>query len=76
VGAPSLVNGQCEVLRFQVTRCGGGYFYTDQESFDNAVLRLVNNPQHRDEMGERGRRFVQQHYTWPRALKAFMEVVS
>ena len=76
VGTPSIVNGQCEVLRFQVTRCGGGYFYTDQESFDNAVLRLVNNPQHRDEMGERGRRFVQQHYTWSRALKAFMEVVS
>jgi hypothetical protein len=35
VGTPSIVNGQCEVLRF-----------------------------------------VQQHYTWPRALKAFMEVVS
>ncbi len=76
VGTPSIVNGQCEVLRFQVTRCGGGYFYTDQSSFDSAVSTLVNNPDKRNEMGERGRHFVQQQYTWPRALKAFMQIVQ
>lgn len=76
VGTPSIVNGQCEVLRFQVARCDGGYFYTDQDSFDRAMSALVNNPQKRNEMGERGRQFVQQQYTWARALKGFMQIVS
>ena len=76
VGTPSIVNGQCEVLRFQVARCDGGYVYTDQDSFDTAVLALANNPQQRNEMGERGRRFVQRQYAWPRALKRFMQVVG
>lgn len=75
VGTPSIVNGDCEVLRFQVSRCHGGYFYTDQSSFNEAIVKLMQSPAERDEMGARGRRFVRRHYTWSRALKAFTQVV-
>src|SRR5439155_12384458 len=72
-GVPVLVNGQCAVLRGQCQRSGGGLEYTDYEGFKSALSRFVQNPSLARELGERGRRFVHEHYAWPVVEREYLK---
>lgn len=64
-GTPTLVNAQSEVLREQSVRSGGGLFYRDYDEFAACLdVLLVDHPLG-CQLGQQGRRFVKQQYSWP-----------
>jgi glycosyltransferase involved in cell wall biosynthesis len=73
LGVPVLVNGTCAVLSGQCRRSGGGLEYSNYDEFSRALTRLTQNPCLGRELGERGRRFVQENYAWSRVERKYLE---
>ncbi|WP_026499062.1 glycosyltransferase family 4 protein [Butyrivibrio sp. WCD2001] len=64
LGKPVLVNGECEVLKGHCDKCGGGFYYTNYYGFESKSLQLLRNPELRDEMGEKGKEYVNTRFRW------------
>ena len=62
---PTLVNAQAEVLREQSVRSGGGLFYHDYDEFAACLDLLLADHALRRRLGQQGRHFVEQQYSWP-----------
>jgi glycosyltransferase involved in cell wall biosynthesis len=71
MGRPVLVNGDCEVLRGQVLRAGGGLYYRRYEEFAAALDLLLDRPDLADTLGAQGREYFQQNYDWPRIMEKY-----
>lgn len=71
-GTPTLVNARSEVLREQSVRSGGGLFYRDYDEFAACLDLMLADDALRRRLGHQGRRFVEQHYSWP-AVEARLE---
>jgi len=64
MGRPTLANGNCRVLMGQSIRSNAGLFYTNYEEFKRSLLYFQSNPDAARMMGENGRRFYRENYTW------------
>ncbi len=61
---PVLLNGSCDVLKYQCRQSNGGLYYHTYEEFALAVLKLMQDPALRDRLGRQGRDFVAGRYDW------------
>jgi glycosyltransferase involved in cell wall biosynthesis len=61
---PVLVNGDCEVLRGQVIRAGGGLYYRRYEEFAAALDVLLTERALADTLGRQGEAYFQANYAW------------
>src|SRR5262249_60229215 len=61
---PVLVNGDCEVLRGQVIRAGGGLYYRRYEEFAGALDLLLAEPGLADTLGRQGHAYFEANYAW------------
>ena len=73
---PVLVHGECEVLVGQVRRSGGGIPYSGFAEFEAAVELLMNNPDLTDQMGRRGREYVERRYDWATVIDGFERTIE
>ena len=64
LGIPVLVNGLCEVLKGHCEKCRGGFYYTNYYGFESKMLQLLRNPELREEMGKKGRKYVDKRFRW------------
>jgi glycosyltransferase involved in cell wall biosynthesis len=64
MGRPVLVNGDCDVLRGQVLRSGGGLYYQEYEEFAAALDLLLSKPALAETLGRQGRAYFESHYSW------------
>jgi glycosyltransferase involved in cell wall biosynthesis len=48
----------------------------DADQFRRETSRLLDSPEERRRIGENGRNFVRQRFSWPPILEAFEEVVA
>jgi len=71
MGRPVLVNGDCEVLRGQVLRAGGGLYYRSYEEFAAALDLLLDRTDLADTLGAQGREYFQDNYSWPRIMEKY-----
>jgi len=71
MGRPVLVNGDCEVLRGQVLRSGGGLYYRRYEEFAAALDLLLDRADLADALGAQGREYFQENYDWPRIMEKY-----
>lgn len=75
---PVIVNGNCEVLKVQCQRSQGGLYYTTYEEFAAMLTYLQENPDKKYQLGQNGRRFVDENYSWDTILakyRAMLELV-
>lgn len=70
-GKPALVQGRCDVLDGQVRRSGGGIPYRGFPEFEAAVELVEGDEALRRRLGESGRRYVDENYTWERVLSDY-----
>jgi glycosyltransferase involved in cell wall biosynthesis len=70
---PALVQGASTVLRGQVMRSAGGIPYEGYAEFEQAALMLLENPALADELGQNGRKYVEDTYEWGHVLQGFEE---
>lgn len=75
-GRPVLVHADCAVTSAHVQASGGGYTFADYPSFETALLRLLADAAHADDLGARGRAFVQRCYAWDTLAPAFLRQIS
>jgi|GEM_PF-277294 len=68
---PVLVRAQAQVVVEQCRRSGGGLWYANGDEF-SAALDLMDAPA-RAALGAQGQRFVNERYTWPRAIEIFAD---
>jgi len=68
---PAIVQGRCEVLAGHAGRSGAAIPYTGFAEFAAAVELLHGNPALADEMGLRGRAYVEREYEWDVALDRY-----
>ncbi len=75
-GTPCLVHESCDVTRDHVTASGGGLYFKSAADFVATLDYLLNDQALRDRMGEAGRRYVLDNYTWPEIVRRFQAVFS
>jgi len=73
---PVLVNGDCEVLRGQVLRAGGGLYYRRYEEFATALDLLLAEPALADRLGRQGHGYFQANYAWERVMEKYDRLLS
>jgi len=73
---PVLVNGQCEVLKGQCIRSNGGLWYENYEEFNECLNLLLVDDNLRDQLGNKGRRFVDMHYSWETIEKKYLDLID
>ncbi|MFQ5743712.1 MAG: glycosyltransferase family 4 protein [Acidobacteriota bacterium] len=62
---PVLVNGQCEVLRGQVSRSSGGLYYKDGDEFREALRLMLVDKRLCSSLGTGGQTYYANNYAWP-----------
>jgi len=75
-GTPVLANGACKVLAGQCERSGAGLCYTDQSSFIQTLFGLLNDTHKRETLGESGKAFVAQRYSWSAVEQVYLECAA
>lgn len=68
---PVLVQGHCEVLVGQTMRSGGGIPYWGFPEFEASLELLLERPELQRELGERGRRYVEERYEWEAVMDRY-----
>jgi glycosyltransferase involved in cell wall biosynthesis len=71
---PALVNGRAEALVGQCRRAGAGLWYASGDEF--AVGLELLDADLRRRLGENGRRYVADRYTWPRIQAVYRDVLA
>ncbi|MBN1354941.1 glycosyltransferase family 4 protein [bacterium] len=61
---PVICNGDCEVLRGQCLRSGGGLYYRNSDEFREAVDLMLHRADLREKMGDSGHRYFAANYRW------------
>ena len=64
-GTPGLVHAKSAVLRWQCEQANGGLWFRHYPDFEEALLRLLDDPPLRRALGQNGRAYVLRTYAWP-----------
>jgi glycosyltransferase involved in cell wall biosynthesis len=75
-GRPVLVNAGSEVLRDHIENSKGGFSYSDFTGFKTGLNNLLSNPGKANEMGENGRRYAKENYSWQAVLQKFDTAIA
>lgn len=73
-GRPVLVPEACDVTREHVRRSKGGLWFSSAEEFSAAVDWLAGHPDLATQMGQNGRSYVLQNYTWTAVAERFERI--
>lgn len=68
---PVLVNGNCEVLVNHCKESGAGFYYKTYAEMEKYLNFALNNQSKLQEMGEKGRIYVQKNYQWDTIIKKY-----
>jgi len=61
---PVMVSGKCEVTKKQVQRSGGGFSFIDYNSFQEGLIKILDNREETKKMGLSGRKYTEENYSW------------
>lgn len=73
---PTLVNGHCEVLKFQSRRSNGGLYYYTYDEFATGLKMLLDDADLRSRLGRQGRAFVASTYNWDIVMAKYRAILE
>ena len=73
-GRPAIVTAQADVLVGQCCRANAGLWYRDWDDFA-AILRTID-PAVKSALGEQGRRYVAERYSWDRVEEEYLQLLG
>jgi hypothetical protein len=76
LGRPVLANAACDVLHGQCLRSNGGLFYQGFGEFFETLRTIDASPALAAALGENGRRYFQQHYSWPVIERKYTDMLT
>lgn len=71
-----LVNGNCEVLKGHAVKSNGGLWYQDYEEFRECLKLMLSSETLRDKMGENGKRYVEENYSWKKVEEKYLRLLE
>jgi glycosyltransferase involved in cell wall biosynthesis len=74
LGRPVLVNGRCDVLRGQAIRSNAGLYYETFHEFAEALRALEATGPLGAALGQNGRAYFREHYTWPVIERKYLDM--
>lgn len=75
-GRPVMVHSGCAVTRDHVEASGGGLHFADYPHFAEGLNLLLARPELCRRMGEAGRRYVLDNYSWPVVTRRYRELIQ
>lgn len=76
-GKAMLVNGNCTVLKEHCLKSNGAaFYYWDKSDFISKLWRIENSEKLRLQMGEKGRGYVEENYSWSIILGRLKRVIE
>jgi glycosyltransferase involved in cell wall biosynthesis len=75
-GLPVVVNALCDPTRDHCAHSGGGLWFGSYREFEVIVDRLMADARLRQRLGENGRAYVQEHFTWPTVLERYVRFLT
>ena len=75
LGKPVLANGLCQVLRDNCVKANGGLYFAAYEEFAEALDLLLSEPELGRKLGESGRRYFEEHYSWEAVERKYVEAI-
>ena len=76
LGTPVVVNAHCDVLLGQTLRSNAGLYYADEQEFGGVIERLLTDSALAAELGRNGRRYYEQHYSWPVIERKYLDMFA
>jgi glycosyltransferase involved in cell wall biosynthesis len=76
LGTATLVHAKCAVTRDHCLASSGGLFFGDFYEFAEAVDLLVDDAALRRGLGERGRGYVLERFTWKRVTANYLDLLT
>lgn len=73
---PVLLNGRCDVLKYQCRQSNGGLYYHTYDEFALALQTLLDAPDLRARLGRQGRAFVAARYDWDIVVAKYRAVLD
>lgn len=73
---PMLVNGRCEVLKYQCRQSNGGLYYHNYPEFRATLERLLGDEPLRQALGRQGKQFAEENYDWDVVIDKFMALLQ
>ncbi len=73
-GIPVAANGRTEVLKGQCQRSNAGLWYTNYKQFREVFSLLLNDADLRKHMGNNGRLFFNEHYSWDVIVTKYLKI--
>jgi glycosyltransferase involved in cell wall biosynthesis len=76
VGTPVLASARNEAAVEHVRKAGGGLYYANREEFVEGLRTLMTRTRLREQLGESGRQYIEQHCRWDAVLGRFERLVG
>jgi hypothetical protein len=76
LGRPVIANGRCDVLLGQCLRSNAGLYYVDSNEFGGVLDRVLNDAALAHRLGGNGRRFYEEHYSWPVIERKYLDMFT
>lgn len=73
---PVLVHEDCNVTKDHCVKSNGGLYFKNYDEFEACIHLLTQNSVLRNKMGENGRKYVVNNYSWDVVLKKFNYIFS
>ena len=73
---PVLANARCDVLKGQCERSRAGLYYENYREFKEALLFFLDSARLRSCMGENGRKYFQDNYSWGTIEKKYLSLLE
>lgn len=73
---PTLLNGRCDVLKYQCRQSNAGLYYFTYDEFALGLGRLLNDSDLRARLGRQGRAFVAARYDWAIVMAKYRAVIE
>jgi glycosyltransferase involved in cell wall biosynthesis len=75
-GTPVMVHTGCAVTRDHTERSGGGLHFLDYPSFAEGLDLILGDSQLKERMGQAGRSYVLENYSWPKITQNYMGLIE
>ena len=75
VGTPVLASARNEAAVEHCRRAHAGLYYANREEFVESLQLMMTNTRLREQLGENGRQYINQHHRWDVAMARFERLV-
>ncbi len=76
MGKPVITNEFSFVVKSMCERSNGGLYYANKEDFAEVVHFIIKNEEVSSKLGENGKRFVDNYYTWEKVIQKYLKTIE